>query len=209
MRRFETCLAMLALCFCGMGQAKAAPITFFQQGTAVGIFTITAPTTRETLFQALNNVTLTQFGALMDPNSSSTQFRWRIFDSDASFTFGSSISDQTVSFTDVGLTTYDTVVNASLVSGNYYILSLQPIDGTAIMSRFNEEDQGLPFTTTDANFNVVDGAANGFALNTILPSFSVSTSAIPEPSTMLLLGSGLAGLGFMRRRKKPADWPES
>ncbi len=27
-------------------------------------------------------------------------------------------------------------------------------------------------------------------------------SAIPDPSTMLLLGSGLAGLGFFRMRRK-------
>ena len=29
-----------------------------------------------------------------------------------------------------------------------------------------------------------------------------SAVVIPEPSTMLLLGSGLAGLGFFRRRRK-------
>ena len=176
----------------------AAPITFFQQGTTVGTFQMNSNSTRETLFQALNNVTLTQFGALIDPNSSSTQFRWRIFNSDASFTFEEVISDQTVSFTDVGLTTYDTVVNTSLVSSNYYILSLQPIDDIALMSRFNEADQGLPFITADGNFSVIDGAANGFAGNTILPSFSVDTDVIPEPSTMFLLVTSLAGLGLLR-----------
>ncbi len=34
--------------------------------------------------------------------------------------------------------------------------------------------------------------------------FVVQGTVIPEPSTMLLLGSGLAGLGFFRQRKKVA-----
>ena len=33
-------------------------------------------------------------------------------------------------------------------------------------------------------------------------SFNVTTNAVPEPSTILLLGAGLAGVGFMRRRFK-------
>jgi hypothetical protein len=32
--------------------------------------------------------------------------------------------------------------------------------------------------------------------------YIVETSSVPEPSTLLLLGSGLAGLGFVRRRFK-------
>ena len=56
------------------------------------------------------------------------------------------------------------------------------------------------------------GFANGFLMTggvqgagdfyTLHISTAVSTSTIPEPSAMILLGSGLASLGYFRRRRK-------
>jgi hypothetical protein len=33
-------------------------------------------------------------------------------------------------------------------------------------------------------------------------NFNVTTNAVPEPSTLLLLGAGLAGVGLIRKRTK-------
>jgi hypothetical protein len=40
---------------------------------------------------------------------------------------------------------------------------------------------------------------NNFAVNTV--GMTVDTASVPEPATLLLLGTGLVGLGFFSRRK--------
>ncbi|MBE9570835.1 MAG: PEP-CTERM sorting domain-containing protein [Proteobacteria bacterium] len=42
--------------------------------------------------------------------------------------------------------------------------------------------------------------ANGDSLTAYRQSGSINV--VPEPATILLLGSGLAGLGFLRKKKK-------
>lgn len=188
----------------GVSTLSGAAIPFFVPGTQTGPFDMQSNETRETLFQVLNSVVLTQVGAEINPASSSAQFRWRIFDSDSSFTFGSSILDTTATYADIGMATYNTSVNVPLTGGDYYILSLQTVAVSAVMQRYEEWQQGLPLLTSDANFSVIDGQAAGGG-NSILPAFSVTAgegeAAIPEPGSLALVIAGVAVLGCWRRRR--------
>jgi hypothetical protein len=56
----------------------------------------------------------------------------------------------------------------------------------------------IPFDRVAVNFNSV--AAPAFALDNI--RFANTTTVIPEPTTMLLLGTGLAGVGAAVRKRR-------
>lgn len=182
----------------------AAPIPFYQSiNPAPSSFEMQPGETRETYFQALFDVTLTQLGALIDPASSSTSYSWRLYESDGSKNFGSQLLNTSAQFTDAGLDTYDTAVNVSLMAGSYYILQLLAPSATTM----GVSTLAAPFTAGD--FLVIDGGANGPPNsfdNQFLPTFSVASrrtnapGIIPEPASLALLVSGLACLLAFRRQ---------
>ncbi len=80
-------------------------------------------------------------------------------------------------------------------TANFLFGVLTPIGGVVQLLATYTSGKG------EASFS---SSSNGFT-SAYIPSFSNFTvNVVPEPSTMLLLASGLAGLGFFRWRRKAA-----
>ena len=75
-------------------------------------------------------------------------------------------------------------------NGKMGFLTSDPYSGGTFVYMNNGNDFGL-LSTTPWSIRLTQDLA-----------FTMELSAVPEPSTLLLLGSGLIGLGFVRRRFK-------
>ena len=89
------------------------------------------------------------------------------------------------------------------------IYSANGVDSPTL--EFTNLEQGIMIgnTTLGGYLQVVNNTSNpdngGMAVfqdTSIVPYGTVPISTVPEPSTFLLLGAGLAGIGFLRRRAK-------
>lgn len=98
-------------------------------------------------------------------------------------TFGAGPGSFTIDLGNFHTTDGETIQGVSFGSGS--------LGGASISNSWNGTDALFTFNTS-SDFNAIGG-------NYV--TFNVSTKSVPEPAPLLLMGTGLMGLGFVKRRR--------
>lgn len=139
-----------------------------------------------------------QMSIFVDKNSNTTITADGIGAPNGSVSVGGTTSDDVLVGNSTGLIAGESHVFPGLANGDFHIkMNFNPVGGflssafTADFNGVNTSLQGISMGT------FVDGRIDGSG-NT---SFGGQGGVIPEPGTLLLIGSGLAALGWMRRKQ--------
>jgi hypothetical protein len=139
-----------------------------------------------------------QMSIFVDKNSNTTITADGIGAPNGSVSVGGTTSDDVLVGNSTGLIAGESHVFPGLANGDFHIkMNFSPVGGflssafTADFNGVNTSLQGISMGT------FVDGRIDGSG-NT---SFGGQGGVIPEPGTLLLIGSGLAALGWMRRKQ--------
>jgi hypothetical protein len=135
-----------------------------------------------------------QMNIFVDKNSNTTIVADGVGAPNGTVTTGGTTSDDVLVGSSTGLIAGESHIFAGLANGDYNVtLRFNPVGGFLsgpFTADFNGVYTSLQGVTTGT---FVDGRIDG--------SGNVSFGVIPEPGTLLLIGSGLAALGWMRRKQ--------
>jgi hypothetical protein len=125
------------------------------------------------------------------------------------FAFGNDIFDQTVSFTQSGcvgnqygfnVCTESSNMNVSLDAGTYW-LTLQNASSSLGDPVYWDENSGPSSAEQNAVGTIPSESFTLGGETTVITTSTTTTSTTPEPSNIMLLGSGILGLAGVVRRK--------
>ena len=172
-------------------------------------FSAAVGTSRSVILRDDVNLVLTSFGIRMDPLVGLFNLTAELFAYDLTTnTRGALLASNSQGFTDLGLAFYDVALAGSLTAGNAYELQMKSLASGSFSVEFygfdNPAGLGPNSPYAAGPVTVIDGAGEtvGGRSNFVLAHFQLNgdAAAVPEPGSLLLLGSGVAMFWKKRRR---------